>query len=243
MGLAVSANAALAPSMFEELDGNMTVQGVGAKDWATAPNLVPGDDLPTGQSDDSLGKGSKENSPVPKVVDGSIPNNKSDLTRFYVANEKTGGVDFLYLAWERASTLGTANMDFEFNQSDTPTANGITPERTGGDILVTFDFSSGGNVVDLGLLRWVTSGSRASALAAPAPLLGQPGGPRRGRLRQRLGELRHDRRGDRRRHPGRQDVRRGRHQPDRRRLFGAASCTTFGSAYLKSRSSDSSRPS
>ena len=57
--------------------------------------------------------------PCPTVVNGSIPNNKSDLTRFYVANEKVGSDEFLYLAWERVQEPnGTTNMDFEFNQSD-----------------------------------------------------------------------------------------------------------------------------
>jgi hypothetical protein len=149
---------ALANSTFE-IDGNLVAET--GTDWANIAGVKVGVDKPTGQSDDSFGNGSKENSPVPSVVSGAIPNNKSDLTRFYVASEHANGQDFLYLAWERANTLGTANMDFEFNQSSTPSANGVTPVRTAGDILITFDFSSGGNQINLGILSWQT--------APPAP--------------------------------------------------------------------------
>ena len=36
-------------------------------DWANAPALQVGVDLPTGQSDDAFGQGSKENTAVPTV--------------------------------------------------------------------------------------------------------------------------------------------------------------------------------
>lgn len=64
---------------------------------------------------------------MPSVIDGSIPNNKSDLTRLYVANQRVNSKEYLYLAWERAQEpTGTTNMDFEFNQSGTLSANGVT---------------------------------------------------------------------------------------------------------------------
>ena len=47
----------------------------------------------------SFGQGAKEDTPFPTVVSGSIPNNKSDLRRFYVASERFGTTDFLYFAW------------------------------------------------------------------------------------------------------------------------------------------------
>ena len=77
---------ALGASTFDAEDGNLVVDG-NETDWANAPNLRFGDDKPTGQTDDSLGNGTKEDDAVPSVIDGSIPNNKSDLTRFYVASE------------------------------------------------------------------------------------------------------------------------------------------------------------
>lgn len=161
-GLAVlfvaASTATLAPSTFESNDGNLVVNTSGNKDWSNAPNLVTATDKPTGQQDDSLGEGTKEDDAVPTIVDGSIPNNKSDLRHFYTAHEKVSGDEFLYLGWTRANTLGTANMDFEFNQATSLTSNGITPVRTPGDMLITFDFASGGNKVELGLSRWTATG-------------------------------------------------------------------------------------
>jgi hypothetical protein len=130
------------------------------QDWVNAPNRVAGLDKPTGQQDDSFGQGTKEDDPVPTVTDGSIPNNKSDLTRFYVANQRVSDKEFLYLAWERVqSPQGTTNMDFEFNQSRTLSANGVTPVRTAGDVLIKYDLSQGGTTPTLGFHRWVTTGT------------------------------------------------------------------------------------
>jgi hypothetical protein len=75
-----------------------------------------------------------------------------------VNQEKAGGDEFLYLAWEQTNTLGSAHMDFEFNQSNTASANGVTKVRTAGDILITFDFGGSGQPV-LSLSRWITSGA------------------------------------------------------------------------------------
>ena len=154
---------ALAGSPFEGADGDLVTAG--GVDWVTlvgSPRLVVGADLPSGQTDDSL-RG-KEDDVVPGIDYGSIPNNKSDLLRFYVSHDRvsSGGSahDFLYLAWVRADTLGTANMDFEFNRNKCdatdPThsvcaANGVTPARSAGDILITYDFDSGGGQIDRGL--------------------------------------------------------------------------------------------
>ena len=81
---------------------------------------------------------------APTVVNGSIPPSKDDLSRFYVNKERVGGQDFLYLAWERSNLLGSAHMDFELNQDATPSANGVTPVRTAGDLLIDFDFGGSG---------------------------------------------------------------------------------------------------
>jgi uncharacterized repeat protein (TIGR01451 family) len=158
-----TASANLPTSPFESSDGNLTVEG--SQDWANAPALATGIDLPTGQNDNSFGQGAKEDIPGPTVVSGSIPNNKSDLTRFYVANQFVQSNNFLYLAWERANTLGTANIDFEFNQSGALDSNGATRVRTAGDILITFDFDQGGIKPTLGLLKWLTSGSANQCFA------------------------------------------------------------------------------
>ena len=191
---------AIDSSTFDTADGNLTLDDVDngapttaaggnfdspgdddATDWQNAPNLTGAGvgtfpaDLAKDADDNSFGQGTKEDSAVPTVTDGSIPPNKSDLINFYVSNEQVGTDAFLYLAWTRANTLGTVNMDFELNHKrcglppDPPgedcTSNGITPVRSAGDILVTFDFSQGGDHVDLGLLKWVTTGANSQCEA------------------------------------------------------------------------------
>jgi uncharacterized repeat protein (TIGR01451 family) len=150
-----------------EIDGNLSDEAAAGKDWATVglnclsnPAVGCDLDLPTGSTDNSFGQGTKEDSPVPTVVAGSIPNNKSDLLRFYVANERFVATDYLYLAWERVQAPnGTTNMDFELNQSTLLSANGVTPVRTAGDILIKFDLARGGSTPTLGFHRWVTAAS------------------------------------------------------------------------------------
>jgi hypothetical protein len=161
---------ALGASTFDAEDGNLVVDGT-ETDWANAPSLKFGDDKPTGQSDDSFGTGTKEDTPVPSVVDGSIPNNKSDLSRFYVANENVSDHDFLYLGWERVQDpSGTTNMDFEFNQSSVLSSNGVTPVRTAGDVLIKYDLSQGGTKPTFGLHRWITQGNAAQDCEAASKL-------------------------------------------------------------------------
>ena len=156
----VVAMANLAGSDFESTDGNLVVTNAGKKDWTTAPNRVDGVEENSGKEDNSLGQGAKEDLDDTTVVNGSIPPNKSDLTRFYVANEKLGGDHFLYLAWERTNTLGSANMDFEINklaQPDLETAGAKELNRSLGDLLVRYDFSNGGTVPTLSLVKWITA--------------------------------------------------------------------------------------
>jgi hypothetical protein len=160
----------LAGSTFEGNDGNLVVNTSGNTDWVNAPNRVRGDDLPSGNSDNSFGQGTKEDDPNVTVVSGSIPPQKSDLTRFYVANEFTSNSNYLYLAWERSNVLGSANMDFEINQKTQPNLTTTGPKtlvRTAGDILITFDFGGSGSPV-LGLLKWVTSGAASQCFSANA---------------------------------------------------------------------------
>jgi hypothetical protein len=158
-----ASGANLTGSTFEGNDGNLVVNTAGNTDWANAPNRVVGLDQPSGSSDNSFGQGTKEDDPNVTVVQGSIPPNKNDLTRFYVGSEYTSGSNYLYLAWERAVNIGSANLDLEVNQNTTAGFTGTTTgpvslNRTAGDLLITYDFSGSGNPT-LGLLKWVTSGS------------------------------------------------------------------------------------
>ncbi|TNB74887.1 hypothetical protein FHJ30_04625 [Arthrobacter sp. BB-1] len=154
----------------------MVVDTGDIKDWANigisceVPVAGCGLDKATGQTDDSFGTGTKEDTAVPSVVDGSIPNNKSDLTRFYAKFvEESNGKTYAYLAWERVQEpSGTTNMDFEFNQSSVLSSNGVTPVRTAGDVLIKYDLSQGGVTPVLGFHRWITTGARTLCEAANA---------------------------------------------------------------------------
>jgi hypothetical protein len=152
-------------SWFEILDGNTIVDksGAGYLDWDNVKAFVK-EDLPSGQNDDSFGNGTKEDTAVPSIVTGSIPPNKSDLKEFgYYLEDVPGEPGFLHLFWTRVQDpSGTTNMDFEFNDKACITggdqsgcsANGVTPIRTIGDLLITYDLSRGGTQATISLRKW-----------------------------------------------------------------------------------------
>jgi hypothetical protein len=170
-GTTQSCSGPLAGSTFAGGDGNLLASPTtfGTTDWQNVSGVNAGFDLASGQGDNSFGNGTKEDNAAVTVGNGSIPNNKSDLTRFYEAAEiGSNNHNFLYLAWERNNVLGTANMDFEINQATTPGLGAAGPHtinRTAGDLLVTYDFTNGGGKPTLGLLFWVTSGSTSQCFS------------------------------------------------------------------------------
>src|SRR6266436_6945725 len=140
----------LSGSTFAGGDGNLLTSPTtfGTTDWQGVSGLHTGIDLASGSGDNAFGQGTKEDNAAVTVVSGSIPPNKSDLTRFYEASEFANNSNFLYLAWERSNVLGSANMDFEINQATTPglgTPGPHTINRMAGDLLVTYDFTNGGS--------------------------------------------------------------------------------------------------
>lgn len=151
---------AVGDSVFEiDTDANLLATEVDHIDWSSV-DPTDGEkrnkDAPSGSGDDSFGKGSKEDSPVPSAVTGSIPPNKSDLKTFGFYLEEDGLKRYLHLFWHRVQDpSGTTNMDFEFNQSETDSANGVTPVRTAGDALIQYDLANGGTQPELFLSRWI----------------------------------------------------------------------------------------
>jgi hypothetical protein len=135
-------------------------------DWLDTAGALRGIAQPdegSGSSDNALGKGASENDADPSIVSGSIPPNKSDLTWFGVNTEPK----FVELFWARQnSPKGTTNMDFELNQKfcDPTTVpndcsgNGQTPDRTPGDKLITYELSNGGTVPKISIRTWMASG-------------------------------------------------------------------------------------
>jgi hypothetical protein len=183
--------AQLGSSSFEIEDGNTTVDDPGNYiDWdaLTTDDVPIAEDEPTGSADDSFGQGTKEDTEVPTVTDGSIPPNKSDLLEFGVYQEGTGGEGYLHLFWTRVQDpSGTTLMDFEINKNKcegewngagdvfTPTVdsdcsdNDVTPLRSTGDLLITYELAKGGKVPDLYLYKWQNEGD-------DPPLVGDPPG-------------------------------------------------------------------
>jgi hypothetical protein len=109
----------LGGSNFEiDTDANLKVDDpTPSIDWASVDSTVQ-PDLDSGAGDDSFGQGTKEDTAVPTVVNGSIPPNKSDLLTFGVYLEENDAGRFLNVFWHRVQEpSGTTNMDFEFNQS------------------------------------------------------------------------------------------------------------------------------
>lgn len=159
-----SGSQAVIDTDFDTQDGNLVADS--DVDWVSVTESRQGD-KPTGATDDSFGNGTKEDTAVPSVVSGSIPNNKSDLKTFGVYFEDTGTGRYLHLFWHRVQQpTGTTNMDFEFNQSSTISGNGVTPVRTAGDLLIQYDLASGGTTPELFLSRWVTAGAASQCEAA-----------------------------------------------------------------------------
>ncbi|HEU0214237.1 MAG TPA: SpaA isopeptide-forming pilin-related protein [Jiangellaceae bacterium] len=193
-------------------------------------------DTATGRDDDSYSGGVKEDTECPGETTGSIPNNKSDLLTFHVYEEPgTGGhPGFLNLAWSRVSDpSGTTLMDFEFNQSETSCAAGPNKVRTVDDLLIEYAIDQGGARAEISGRFWTGSAWGPSVDLDDGTQCG--GGPCAvGTINTSvipaadsdgLGE--------------KQPRTFGEAQIDLRLIFNADDCVSFGSAMLKSRSSDS----
>jgi hypothetical protein len=216
--------------------------GTGCIDWGVvADSKQP--DATTGSNDNSFGQGTSENDAVPTIVSDSIPPNKSDLLNFGVYEELAGTRTFVALYWARInSPSGTTNMDFELNQnscdpSKPPTAtppgnlcssNGVTPVRRSGDKLLIFNLSSGGTAVDILIRTW-----DGSAWVGETAL----------NSTQALGSINYDALSTAADNDGLgvlDSLTFGEVVVDFQALLGSnQTCGSFGSVYLKSRSSDS----
>ncbi|WP_430647629.1 prealbumin-like fold domain-containing protein [Agromyces sp. GXS1127] len=245
----------LPDSNFEiEADANLTQDAAAPSiDWKTAGlDVKVQQDEPTGQTDNSFGQGAKEDISNPTVVAGSIPNNKSDLKYFGVLREKTATKDFVHLFWTRVQEPnGTTNMDFEFNQSPTIDQNGVTPVRTEGDLLIQYDLSRGGTSPTLWVAFWLTDANfdppyRTEA-ASTADCVASNSFPCWGkRINLTAASLASGSINTSNISAANSAFGIGALSPrtfgeasiDFTALLGTAGCTSFGSAYLKSRSSD-----
>jgi Prealbumin-like fold domain len=239
--------ASLSGSNFEiDTDANLKVDdGAPSIDWASASvTEIRATDKVNGTGDDSYAGGVKEDTACPGATTDSIPPNKSDLLSFHVSREAGTGTHpgFLNLAWSRVSEpSGTTLMDFEFNQSGTKCTSGPNVVRTAGDLLIEYAIDQGGARADITARRWTGSAwgpttdidapsatCANNGIAAPcaAGTINQspiPAGESDGLIAS----------------GSKQPRTFGEAQLDLRLLFQPNKCASFGSAMLKSRSSDS----
>lgn len=164
---------------------NLTLDGSSpCIDWTTAAAGAGGNgsvmtgvlakgDQPSGSGDDSFTGGTSENDTTPTISSGSIPPNKSDLQKFGVYRESNATGKFLNLFWSRVNApSGTVDMDFELNKivcdgtATNCSSNGsgqyVLPLRSSGDRLITYDLANGGTVPTISIYTWSgnsTSGS------------------------------------------------------------------------------------
>jgi len=218
-------------SNFEiDTDANLKVDDPApSQDWANVTEIRK-QDTTSGPTDESFGQGAKEDTAVPTVVDGSIPPNKSDLKFFGVYQEGGGTGGFLNLFWSRVQEpQGTTNMDFEFNQKRAAAGqgNGVTPLRTAGDLLIIYDLAQGGTRPVLSIREWTGSAW------GPATNLSDSGKAAGSINTSPIPDADSDGLGA---HSARTF---GEAQLDLSAIFDPNVCESFGSAYLKSRSSDS----
>jgi hypothetical protein len=233
--------ASLSGSNFEiDVDANLKVDDPAppSLDWANVSEIRATDAV-NGTGDDSYAGGVKEDTVCPGATTDSIPPNKSDLLSFHVYREAGTGTHpgFLNLAWSRVSEPeGTTLMDFEFNQSSTKCTSGPNIVRTAGDLLLEYSIDQGGSRADITGRTWTgTAWGPAADLDVNSPTCGGapcaagtintspiPAAESDGLIASGSKEPRTF----------------GEAQLDLRLLFQPNKCTSFGSAMLKSRSSD-----
>jgi hypothetical protein len=219
---------------------NLTRDDADCTDWIPVSEIRRADS-PSGSGDESFGQGTAENDAVPTIVSGSIPPNKSDLKTFGVYKENgLANKTFVAVFWSRInSPQGTTNMDFEFNKKQcggtvanpTPnvggcSSNGVTPARSLGDKLLLYDLSSGGTNVNIHVRTWDGSSWSSEQTLTSASALGSINYDSISAANaDGLGSL--------------DPLTFGEAVIDFNVLLGGATCGSFGSVYLKSRSSDS----
>jgi hypothetical protein len=239
--MAAHPEASLAGSNFEiDVDANLKVDDPAppSLDWANVNDIRQTDKV-NGTGDNSYAGGVKEDTACPAATTDSIPPNKSDLLSFQVYREAGSGTHpgFLNLAWSRVTDpTGTTLMDFEFNKSSTPCASGPNVIRTAGDLLIEYAIDQGGAQANMTVRTWSgTAWGTANSLTAPSPTCG--GAPCAAGTINSSPIPAAD--SDGLITTGTKSPRTfGEAQIDLRTIFQPDKCASFGSATLKSRSSD-----
>ncbi|HVE94843.1 MAG TPA: hypothetical protein VNB24_07980, partial [Acidimicrobiales bacterium] len=143
-----------------EIDGNRVDDAAPEIDWLTPPpNLVSFTDADAADAidDDIFTGGSKNQEPGGwECGFGSAPQ-KDDLLSGDIAfrTDPVSGDVFAYVDFFRKARNGSANVDWEFNQSNEPNpACPELPQRTDGDLVIAYDATNGGAVITVRLFEW-----------------------------------------------------------------------------------------
>src|SRR3954454_968985 len=131
-------------------------------------SFVGATDLFNSTSDNIYAGGVKQDTVCPGTVT-SKANDKADLAAIYIAAKQINGQTYLFLAWERQLDT-TVNSDvfvsFEFNQSKVSCgAGGPFVQRTGGDLLIEYNFQSGTSTIDV--QQWTATTKTWNPLPTP----------------------------------------------------------------------------
>jgi hypothetical protein len=176
--LASHGDVSLPGSNFEiDTDANLKVDHASppSLDWANVTELRQADTA-SGSADEPSAKEPGGHG-GPSVVDGSIPPNKSDLKFFGIYQEGGSTNGFLQpVLVAECRPSGTTNMDFEFNQSNTPPPTG-SPRSALQATLIQYDPGTGGTNPKLSFSTWVTSGPKSLCEAANSTPLEQESRP------------------------------------------------------------------
>lgn len=145
-----------------EVDGNRPDSAPGEPlDWsslaASGARVVEFTDPKNSNSDDVYKDGSKALQPGGWACATKKAPPKDDIVKAALGFRTFSGDRFMYVNWERYSTNGTANLDYEFSQSNLEVCPGL-PVRTEGDIILTYDFDNGGGNITIHAFRWHFTG-------------------------------------------------------------------------------------
>jgi uncharacterized repeat protein (TIGR01451 family) len=146
-----------------EVDGNRPDSPAGEPlDWsslaaASGARVVEFNDPKNSTGDDVYKDGSKALAPGGWACATKKPPPKDDIVKAAIGTRTVGGDRFMYVNWERYATNGTANIDYEFSQSNLEVCPGL-PQRTEGDIILSYDFDNGGGTITIRAFRWHFTG-------------------------------------------------------------------------------------
>jgi prealbumin domain-containing protein len=125
------------------------------------------EDAAASGTDTGFAGGVKQDSDCGTLNPGKAPN-KDDLARVYVASQTINGHVFLELSWVRIpqnNTSASAHVGYEFNQASSGDCSQAAltgmqhklVKRTGGDMLVVYNFEGGSVQPVIKLSRWLNS--------------------------------------------------------------------------------------